>query len=138
VTGENRRAAIDAELARSAESLRAAVVLLEQELLHDAESRAYYAAYHAAVALLLTKDIEPTSHTGVSQLLGLHFVKTGPLSAEDARTFARLQKYRIEADYSPSFALTHEALEEDLAACRAFIETVRKLIDASQAHDRLA
>ena len=99
MTDDNKRANIAAELGRSDESLRAAVVLLEAGLLHDAESRLYYSAYHAAVALLLTQGLEPRSHTGVANLLGLHFVKTGRLNAGDARLFARLQKYRVEADY---------------------------------------
>ena len=97
-------------------------------LLHDAESRPYYAAYHAAVALLLTQGLEARSHSGVANLLGLHFVKTGRLDAGDARLFARLQKYRVEADYSTEFVLTAAALEEDLAACHAFILRVRSAI----------
>jgi uncharacterized protein (UPF0332 family) len=133
VTEENKRANITAELARSDESLRAAAVLLDAALLHDAESRIYYAAYHAAVALLLTEGLEPRSHTGVTNLLGLHFVKTGRLNSDDTRLFARLQKYRIEADYSVDFVLTQDAIEEDVAACRAFVERVREAIRSALA-----
>jgi uncharacterized protein (UPF0332 family) len=128
MTDENKRAAIAAELARCDESLRAATLLVDAGLLHDAESRLYYAAYHAAVALLLTEGIEPRSHSGIAQLLGLHFVKPGRLGADEARTFARLQKYRLEADYTAEFALTRDALDEDLTACRTFIERVRAAI----------
>lgn len=128
MTGENKKAAVAAELTRCDESLRAAGVLIEAGLLHDAESRLYYAAYHAAVALLLTQGLEPRSHTGVANLMGLHFVKTGRLDAGDARLLARLQKYRVEADYSRDFVLTKEVLEEDLAACRGFVDRVRSLI----------
>lgn len=131
MTGDNRRANITAELARCDESLRAATVLLAADLLHDSESRLYYAAYHAAIAILLTEGLEPRSHTGVANLLGLHFVKTGRLDPDDARLFARLQKYRIEADYSVGFVLTRGAVEEDLAAARAFIERARALIASS-------
>ena len=131
MTAENTHAHIAAELARCDESLRAARVLIDAALLHDAESRLYYAAYHAAVALLLTRGIEPRSHSGVANLLGLHFVKTGRLDAGDARLFARLQKYRIEADYSTEFVLTTSALEEDLAACQAFVLRVRAVIAQS-------
>ena len=46
----------------------------------------------------------------------------------NARLFARLQKYRVEADYSTEFVLTREALEEDFAACSMFIERVRGVI----------
>ena len=128
MTDENKRANIAGELARSDQSLEAARVLNDAGLLHDAESRLYYAAYHAALALLLTDSLEPRSHSGVLQLLGLHFVKTGRLDPEDARLFARLQKYRIEADYSTAFVLTKAALEEDLAACRGFVQRVRAVI----------
>lgn len=128
MTDDNKRANIAAELGRCDESFRAATVLLDAGLLHDAESRLYYAAYHAAVALLLTQGLEPRSHTGVANLLGLHFVKTGRLDPGDARLFARLQKYRIEADYSAQFVVTRDAIEEDVAACRAFIERVRAAI----------
>src|SRR5437667_434840 len=53
-------------------SVRAARVLIDAGLLHDAESRVYYAAYHAAVALLLIQDLEPRSHSGVANFIGLH------------------------------------------------------------------
>jgi uncharacterized protein (UPF0332 family) len=74
VTDENRRANSNAELARADEALRAARVLLAAGLFADAESRVYYGAYHAAVALLLAVGLEARSHSGVGQLLGLHFV----------------------------------------------------------------
>ncbi len=128
MTNENKRENATAELTRCDESLRAATVLIEAGLLHDAESRLYYAAYHAAVALLLTQGLEPRSHTGVANLMGLHFVKTGKLDAGDARLLARLQKYRVEADYARDFVLTREALDEDLAACRGFVDRARSLV----------
>jgi len=128
MTEENRRAAIASELVRADESQRAAEVLIRADLLHDAESRLYYAIYHAAVALLLTEDLQPRSHAGVASLFGLHFVKTARVSADDGRLLARMQKYRAEADYGRDFVLTAEALEEDLAACRGFIDRVRRVI----------
>jgi uncharacterized protein (UPF0332 family) len=126
VTGINKRANVVSELARADESMRAARVLVEASLLHDAESRLYYAIYHAAVALLLTEGIEPRSHAGTASLLGLHFVKTGRMGPEDARLFSRIQKYRLEADYGRDFVLTEAALREDLASCQGFFDRVRE------------
>ena len=70
VTDDNKRSAVASELARADESLRAAELLVGAGLLHDAESRLYYAVYHAAVALLLTEDLQPRSHAGVASLFG--------------------------------------------------------------------
>jgi len=110
--------------------MRAADVLVDAGLLHDAESRLYYAIYHAAVALLLTEGLEPRSHSGTASLLGLHFVKTGRMGPEDARLFARIQKYRLEADYGRDFVLTNDALREDLVSCQGFLDRARGTIAA--------
>ncbi len=128
MTAGNKRANVLSELARSDESMRAAQVLVDAGLLHDAESRLYYAIYHAAVALLLTEGLEPRSHSGTASLLGLHFVKTGRMGPEDARLFARIQKYRLEADYGRDFVLTTDALREDLASCQGFLDRARGTI----------
>jgi predicted nucleotidyltransferase len=48
------------ELARADQSLEAARVLSDAGLLHDAESRLYYGAYRAALALLPTESLGPT------------------------------------------------------------------------------
>ncbi|MDO8836137.1 MAG: HEPN domain-containing protein [Vicinamibacterales bacterium] len=127
MTPANRRANIAAEFARADESMRAARVLVDAGLRHDAESRLYYAIYHAAMAILLTEGIEPRSHAGTTSLLGLHFVKTGRMDPDDARLFARIQKYRIEADYGRDFVLTDAAIKEDLAACEGFLKRARTL-----------
>jgi uncharacterized protein (UPF0332 family) len=127
VTPANKRANIAAELARADESMRAACVLVDAGLLHDAESRLYYSIYHAAVAMLLTQGIEPRSHAGTASQLGLHFVKTGRMDPDDARLFARIQKYRLEADYGRDFVLTDAALREDLVACQGFLARARTL-----------
>jgi uncharacterized protein (UPF0332 family) len=132
VTPDNIRANVAAELVRANESLRAAALLIDAGLLHDAESRLYYGIYHGAIALLLTEGIEPRSHAGTSSLLGLHFVRTGRLSPDDARLFARIQKYRLEADYGRDFVLTTEALREDLAACTGFLTRVRAITGADR------
>ena len=73
-------------------------------------------------------DARRRLEAAVAQRLGLHFIKTGRLEPGDGRLFARLQKYRLEADYSVEFVLTREALEEDFAGCGAFVERARALI----------
>jgi uncharacterized protein (UPF0332 family) len=131
MTADNIRQNVTAELARANDSLRAAAVLVDAGLLHDAESRLYSAIYHGAIALLLTEGIEPRSHAGTSSLLGQHFVRSGRLSSDDARLFARIQKYRFEADYGRDFVLTDAALRDDLAACTGFLDRVRAIIRAA-------
>ncbi len=131
MTRDNQRDAIALELERSAACLDEARILLGSSRPEGATSRLYYALFHAAVALLLTEGIEPRTHAGVVGLLGQHFVRTGRLSADDARCLARIQKYRHEADYGRSFTVTLDAARRDLADGEAFLARVRDLVAAA-------
>ncbi|MBN1674702.1 MAG: HEPN domain-containing protein [Kiritimatiellae bacterium] len=56
MTPENSAANAADEAARGDDALRAARVLLEAGLFNDSVSRAYFAAYHYASALLLNRE----------------------------------------------------------------------------------
>jgi len=73
VTEANRRDNARNEAALGDDALRAADALLGLGLPNDAVSRAYYAAFHYARALLLTEGLEPKTHRGVVDLLIEHF-----------------------------------------------------------------
>ena len=81
------------------DALRAAEALLALGLYNDAVSRAYYAAFHHARALLVLEGLEPKSHRGVMALLAQQFEAKGRLTAESLSRFARLQTFRGLADY---------------------------------------
>ena len=89
MTGDNKASNIREEVIRGEECLRAAEHLLEGGFFNDSVSRAYYAAFHWARAVLLTRGLEPRSHRGVIQLLGLHFVKEGQLGEDAAASLAQ-------------------------------------------------
>jgi hypothetical protein len=128
VTGENRRLAAAEELARADEELAAARTLLDAGLFRPAMTRAYYAVFHAARALLFHEALEPRSHEGVLHLLNVHWIKGGRLETRWNRVLARLQKFREEADYGRSFVLDREALDEELAAAEGFCARARELL----------
>jgi uncharacterized protein (UPF0332 family) len=88
-----------AEMARSDESLKAAKNLLNDELFADSISRAYYAIFHAARAILLTKDVDPETHNGAISLFGLHFVKPGIIENKYGKIFNEAKDDRESSDY---------------------------------------
>lgn len=108
MTPENKKTNIKEELARAEESLTSAEVLFKHGQLADAVSRLYYYVYHAVRALLLSKGLEPKSHEGMERLLGMHFIKPGVFPTGATHTFARLMKYREQADYNPSYVFTKD------------------------------
>ena len=129
MTRDNARVHIAAEVVLGDQALRAAHELLRLGLLHDAVSRAYYAALHFAQALLLTEGVEPKTHHGVSAMLGLHFVMPGKLTAERSKELARLEQFRGEADYNRFFVLPPEGAAEEVVVADRFVEALRSVLE---------
>ena len=121
MTDQNRRHAVAEEMSRAGDALKAADLLAANGLFSDAVSRLYYYVLAHVRALLLTVDLEPRSHEAALRLLSLHFVKAGVLERETAHVFAKLMKFREEADYNPSYSFGAQA--EGLA--RAVVAQVR-------------
>lgn len=91
-------------------------------------SRACYAAFHYARALLLSLGEDPITHAGVEKLLHRRWVRTGELDAEVARRFSKLQKMRIDAGYSADFVFTVDGAAEEVAVAREFVGAARALL----------
>lgn len=95
---------------------RVARELVGKDHWEDAVSRAYYAAYHAAQAALLTEGQRGETHRGVVLLFGLLLVKTGKLDRRWGKLLANLKDDREASDYDAlSFideATARRALEE--------------------------
>ena len=126
MTNTNMAANADQEKKRGDECLAEARYLADGGFHTAAVTRAYYAAFHWALALLLLKGLEPRTHRGVIQLLQLHYVETGLLKPEMAAALAQLETCRELGDYNAKavFDAARAATEirraaEFIAACRA-------------------
>ncbi|MBQ8009065.1 MAG: HEPN domain-containing protein [Bacteroidaceae bacterium] len=73
-----------------------------------AANRLYYALFHMASALLISKGISTKTHSGTIRLLGKEFVQTGLLEKEDGNLISRLQNMRQSGDYDDLFDWTEE------------------------------
>ena len=125
---EGRRESI--ALMKKAESkLEAARVLLNEGKMEDAVSRAYYAAYNAARAILLLLGEEASTHGGVAFKLWTRLVEPGLLEREYARILSRLREAREEGDYTPIFTLSRDEVEELVRDAERFVARMRELMN---------
>ena len=125
---EGRRESV--ALMKKAESkLEAARVLLNEGKLEDAVSRAYYAAYNAARAILLLLGEEASTHGGVAFKLWTRLVEPGLLEREYARILSRLREAREEGDYTLIFTLSREEVEELVRDAERFVARMRELMN---------
>jgi len=126
VTSENRSANAAAELAVAEEDLASARSSAEHGFFRAAVSRAYFAAFHAARALLLTRGLEPRSHKGARHLLNRHFVRTGELDRSFDRLLAYAEKDREDADYAPAVAFSAEEAAERIDTAERLVDEARR------------
>lgn len=73
------RALLTYRLEQADETLREANILLSAGALRGAVNRAYYAMFYAALALLATRQLGSSKHSGVLALFDREFVKPGAM-----------------------------------------------------------
>jgi len=129
MTPPNRVAAALQEAALGMDALKSAQALLELVLPNDAVSRAYYAAFHHARALLVMHDLEPRTHRGVIAALE-RLSAAGELPAEDVSALARLQTFRALADYDSSSRITAERARSEATASSTLVQALRAALQA--------
>ncbi|MEM1253636.1 MAG: HEPN domain-containing protein [Cyanobacteria bacterium P01_H01_bin.21] len=122
---------IQANLDRADAALQAAQVLIDSDLLDDAASRTYYAAFYAASALLLSKGLSFNSHTGVLRAISLNFVKTGKLDRRVGQDLNWLAELRQVGDYGETRHVSQTSLKQAIAIATQFVEQIRVLLQGN-------
>lgn len=121
----NRKANAEKEAALGDDALRASEELLKLGLHNDAVSRAYYAAFHYARAVLLLEGLEPKTHRGLVSLLTERANTAVGVTSEAVSLLARLQTFREIADYDARSKLSRERAESEVNAARTFVAEAR-------------
>ncbi|MBQ7191875.1 MAG: HEPN domain-containing protein [Paludibacteraceae bacterium] len=97
---EERNIMIQLEIERSNKMMAEFPIYIANKLWSTLVNRMYYAVFHAATALLIKHSLHASTHQGLYVLLSKYFVKTGVLSNEEGRLFARLETMREKSDYN--------------------------------------
>ena len=115
-------------LQKSSKLLEEIKFLLDNGYANTAISRMYYACYHAISALLFHNNLDTRTHKGLRLQFNNHFVKTGKISLDKAKVFARIYERRQESDYDDFMEFTLEQAQEFYPAIIDLITTVHALI----------
>lgn len=123
------------EVARARDCLQAARVLRDAGLFADAVSRSYYAIFHGGQALLASIGRAARTHEGVRHLVSEHFVRTGALTPELGRAFARAAADRGDADYDAEAVFTAEIAADGITTAERFLAAVDAIVERAPAGD---
>lgn len=119
---------VDEELRKSREALADAKRLANVDGSDEGiVNRLYYAAFHAAQAVLYDREINPSSHGAVRNCFGREVVLEGDASREDGRLLTTLADFREQADYG------YQRLDVDVDSLidrtTAFVDNMADLIE---------
>lgn len=126
---------LDKLLEKTKRKLQAAERLYEDGFYDDSISRAYYAMYQVAIALLMTKDLTPKTHSGVLTMLSLHFVKTGIVKKKYFDMFAHAKEARENGDYEAFYMPTKEEARLVLRNAKQFIDEIERILKKNMEGD---
>ncbi|KKP88779.1 MAG: hypothetical protein UR93_C0008G0008 [Berkelbacteria bacterium GW2011_GWA2_35_9] len=110
------------------ERIESAEILFKNGNYNDSVSRSYYAIFDAMRGLLELNNVLAKSHTGVILKFNQHYIKTGILDKKFARTIAKIEKEREEADYFFQKKVSKSLAKEILKETRDFVKEVKYIL----------
>lgn len=116
---------------KARETLDDARMLLRDGTPSSALNRIYYAMFYEVLALLQTKDLSSSKHTGVRALFNEHFVKAGIVPVELGRQFSRMYDFRQKSDYGDFVKIQPDKVSEWFEQAVAFINEIDQIIEGS-------
>ena len=128
----SERNEIELYLTRAEQDLQAAEGNLQQGFSAVAVTRAYYAMFYAATALLESQGISRSRHSGVVAAFGEHFVKTGLMEVDYAKMLGHGFDSRLDSDYDILFQADQQLADEILLDAQRFVERASSYLHLHQ------
>ncbi len=93
-----------------------------------ASSRAYYAAFYSMEAILLTRELTYSKHSGVISGFNQHFVSSRIFPKDFSKRITRLFRERQVADYDFDLSITNEDAQEDVEHARVIVTAIEQYL----------
>jgi uncharacterized protein (UPF0332 family) len=113
---------------RAFETLNEADKMIENQFWNASVNRIYYACFYAVSGLLLKKGIDTSTHKGIRQMFGLHYVQPGLIAKEYGRFFSDLYDRRQTGDYDDFVTTDEETAARLFLLANEFIREIDSLI----------
>ena len=118
----------NALLQKSQRSIDSAKLMSEHGFYEFALSRAYYAMFYVAEALLLEQGRSFSSHAAVIAAFGKHLAKPGIVPVKFHRFLIDAQDMRIRGDYEVDTGLTEADALEQIAIAEEILEFAHSML----------
>lgn len=109
-------------------SINVAQKLYQDEEYDFSVSRAYYAMFYMAEAVLLTKDLSFSRHSGVISAFGQYFVKDGIFDEKYQKMLSEASKIRNIGDYDFNEKVSKKECEKEIKEAGEFLKETEKFL----------
>jgi len=130
VIDERLRELVKLRMRQAAETLREAQILSHEHTGRGAVNRAYYAMFYAVLAVLATRGLGSSKHSGAMSLFDREFVKPGDFSKELSRSLHMAFEHRQQADYGELTQLDEPAVTQVVQGADRFVQDIRNYLEA--------
>jgi len=129
-----KKTLIQYRMERSKESVDAAKLMLENDMLTSAMNRIYYAMFYAVQALLITKDVSFSKHGQVKGYFNKEFINKGLFSVHFGKTYNKAFEYRQKFDYVDFEVPTLDMVKEFVKYAEDFIQEIHLYLRQLSGH----
>ena len=116
-------------LNRADESLEEASILLEKDHINTFVNRLYYACFYAVTALLLSKGLSSSKHSGVRALFHQNIIKNGLINREMGKFYDKLFDTRQKGDYADLVYFDKKEVSSWFDEAKKFVSSVKNIIE---------
>ncbi|OGI04195.1 MAG: DNA-binding protein [Candidatus Melainabacteria bacterium GWF2_37_15] len=115
-------------ITKAKDSLKAAKLLLKDNLYDFAISRAYYSMFYVSEAFLLGENLTFSSHSAVISNIGSKFVKTGKIPRIYHKNLTDAFNKRSSGDYDTDTGFTANDALEQIKKAEEFINFAEEVL----------
>ena len=125
---EETRTLVAYRLERARESLEEAKLLLDRGYGNTFVNRLYYACFYAVSALLLTRGLSSSKHSGIRSLFHQNIVKSGLVDLESGQLYDRLFDNRQKSDYADLVRFDTDEVGDWYNEARRFVDALEDIV----------
>ena len=126
MTDEQRSAIVAQEIVKAKAFLADAEKLVSIDMWNVSANRAYYALYHAILALMIHDGHAPKTHSGLITEFGKEYILTGKFDKAHSKILSQIRIIREKCDYDAFYYATKEEILPILESTKSLVDIIEK------------
>ena len=129
MTNEEKIILIKYRLERADESLKAAQIMLKNDMFTSAMNRIYYSMFYSIQALLVISETAFSKHGQIKGFFNREFIKTGIFPKDFGRLFNTVFEYRQKFDYVDLIIPEKELISDSIIIAKRFNDRILQYLE---------